>query len=495
MCLSAQGYDDNSNGYWSSEWIWEYEDKKGIGRIIEDAVLFAHDCMNDCRYEEAVTIYKLVMDAQIYVEDECGGDSFELSLEEMVNEKLVGVNLKVLALDVLYSNYQLQTAAQCASLLYSYFTYPYFKEIHIEDIFSIGREELRDTDMFFQSWIDFLMRESGEVAARLLKEGILYYKGTLGLVEMARKCYKEHPSVYLAVLLEYEKVHDYEKMKEIGKEALENLECDLKIRGEIAIKTAQASCCVNDSEFMKKCWYEAFYSNSTIPNYLRLFVNKEVIGEYKGLAEKRIEKLRISENYYDHKSETAKNDIDEIQYKYLHFFSGHFDKIKNWCMEQKRSLGWSGNFIGYGVDFMLLYLYMDHNPRKAGKSIATRVSNRIGLTECKNLVFIKENFVFETDVSKQKSEEIFWDVFCLWKANYTISINDVNIHVDWIESVINKRANAIVDGKYRNKYNDVALLIAALGEVKESIGVKMCKSNIIKNIWTCIRDIHPFERH
>ncbi|SFG92663.1 hypothetical protein SAMN05660649_03161 [Desulfotomaculum arcticum] len=289
LCLSAQGYEDYSNGYWSSEWIWEYEDNEGIGRIIEDAVLFAHDCMNDCRYEETVTIFKLVMDTQIFVEDEDGGDSFELSLEEMVDEKLVGVNLKVLALDVLYSNYQLQTAAQRASVLYSYFTYPYFKEIHIEDIFSIGREELRGTDIFLQLWIDFLMQQSGEVSARLLKEGSLYYKGTEGLLEMARKGYKEHPSVYLAALLEYEKTHNYEKMKEIGKEALDRIESDLKIRGEIALKTAQASSCLNDSEFMKECWYEAFYSNSTIPNYLRLFTDGEVIREYKDFAEKRIE--------------------------------------------------------------------------------------------------------------------------------------------------------------------------------------------------------------
>ncbi len=55
----------------------------------------------------------------------------------------------------------------------------------------------------------------------------------MGLVEMARQGYKEHPFVYLAALLEYEKNHDYKKMKEIGKEALDKLEGDLKIRGEI----------------------------------------------------------------------------------------------------------------------------------------------------------------------------------------------------------------------------------------------------------------------
>jgi hypothetical protein len=490
LCLTAHGYEDYSNGYWASDWIWEYEDNEGIGRIMEDAVLFAHDCMNDCRYEEALSVFKLVMDTQVFVVDEWGGDSFELSLEEMVEENLVVINLKVLALEVLYSDYQLQPANKRASSLYSYFSYPYFKEIHIEDIFSLGREELRDTDLFFQSWIDLLMQQSGEIAARLLKEGILYYEGTEGLVEMARQGYKEHPSVYLAALLEYEKAHNYEKMKEVGKEALDRLKCNLKIRGELAVKTAQAAFCVNDSEFMKKCWYEAFLSNSTVPNYLRLFVDGEVTREYKELAEKRIEKLCVSNDYYSQRiSETAKNNIDEIEYKYLYFFSGHFEKVRDWCLEQKSPLGWSGHFIGEGINLMLLYLYADKGLRKAGKEIAAHLSSRLGFNERKNLVFMKENSVFETEVSMQKSEEIFWNIFCLWKLNYRIALDDIKSYVEWLETVIDKRIDGIVGGKYRRKYSDVALLAAAVGEVKESLGEKKAKNIIIE------RYLKKYSRH
>lgn len=101
LCLYAEGYEDYSSGYWSSDWVWEYEDRKGIRGIIENAASFAHECLNDCRYEEALSVFKLVMDTQIPVEDECGGDSFELNLEEMKDERLVGINLQVIALDVL----------------------------------------------------------------------------------------------------------------------------------------------------------------------------------------------------------------------------------------------------------------------------------------------------------------------------------------------------------------------------------------------------------
>lgn len=479
LCLSAQGYEDYTYGYWQDDWIWEYEDSGGIGRIIEDAALFAHDCMNDFRYDEAISVFNLIMNTTYYADDE-GGDLIELNLEEMVKENLTYINLRNLALEVLYSEYQVQPAKERASILYDYFNYSYFNEIQIEDILSIGREELKDIDVFLQSWIDFLMQQNGEIASRLLKEGILYYKGSEGLAEIARKSFKEHPSVYLAAILEYEKTHDYEKMKEIGKEALDKLDRDLKLRGEIAIKTSQASWCINDFEYMRRCWYEAFYSDSTIANYLRIFANKEALVEYRELIGKRIEELTITDTHnYRKSTETEKNNINEIDYKLLHFFSGHFDKVKNWCIEQKNPLGWSGKFISYGVHLLLLYLYSDSAPGKACKKIADNISTQVCLFTGKNLVFMTENSVFETDASMQRSGEVFWNVFNIWKLNYNMSSDEVNSFVDWLETIISKRVDGIVGGKYRNSYGKAALLVAALGEVKESLGTKSAKSFII----------------
>lgn len=84
-------------------------------------------------------------------------------------------------------------------------------------------------------------------------------------------------------------------------------------------------------------------------------------------------------------------------------------------MEQKNALGWSGHFIGCGIDLMLLYLYANNNLQKACKDIATRLSRKLGFGESKNLVFMKENSAFESEVSVQKDAEIFWNIFRAWK--------------------------------------------------------------------------------
>lgn len=480
LYFSAEGYEVYSEGYCLSDWAWKYIDDQDIRSILMEAVLFAHDCMNDCRYEEAAMIFKIVMDIQVRVEDQSWDDSFELNLEEMVHEGLLPIDLKTLALEVLYTNYQLQPANNRASHLYSLFSYPYFRDIHIEDILSFGREELQETDVFFKSWIDYLMQQKGEMAARLLKEAILYDKGAEGLLEIARKGYQKHPALYLAAMLEYEKIHDYDKMKEIGKEALEKLSPDLKLRGEIALKTAQASSLVHDDTFMKKCWYEAFLSHSTVANYLRLFTDAEVTEAYKDLSEKRIAELKISGIFSNQNiSEEEKNDISQMEFKYLAFFTGQIRKVQQWCMEQKQPLGWSGHFIGDGVDLMLLYFYADNELRKGCKKVAERVADSLGFHTSRNLIFMKKNLLSETDIAMQNGDDIFWSTFCLWKENYPMTTDEIKPYVRWLEEVIDRRINGIVGGQYRNKYNDVAMLAAALGEVKESLGVENAKDMLI----------------
>ena len=144
-------------------------------------------------------------------------------------------------------------------------------------------------------------------------------------------------------------------------------------------------------------------------------------------------------------------------------------------MKQKNPLGWSGKFIDYGVKTMLLYLYADNDLGKACKSIAEYYSNYVCSFIGKNLIFMTENSAFETETSTQKSGEVFWHVFTMWKSNYNMPEDEVNSHIKWLESVINKRADAIVSGQHRKSYYKAALLVAALGEVKESLGVQSAK--------------------
>ena len=85
---------------------------------------------------------------------------------------------------------------------------------------------------------------------------------------MVREGDKMHLSIYLAILLEYEKIYDYNYMRETGEEVFEISSPDLKARGESAFRTAQVTSFAADTSLVENCWYEVFHSSSTTTNYL-----------------------------------------------------------------------------------------------------------------------------------------------------------------------------------------------------------------------------------
>lgn len=130
------------------------------------------------------------------------------------------------------------------------FSYSTFTKLHVEEMLHVGREELEDTEQFWKDWIALLKEKNGDTEARLLKEAILYCEGIDGLYKMAKENVSVHPSLYLAVLEQYDRGHLYDEIEKVGENALSNIDVNLTIRSEIALKTAFASSCLNHEEKM-----------------------------------------------------------------------------------------------------------------------------------------------------------------------------------------------------------------------------------------------------
>ena len=136
---------------------------------------------------------------------------------------------------------------------------------------SEDRAELDGKEQFWKDWIAPLETKKGSAEARLLQEVVLHEEGAEGFVRLADKNYKVHPSLYLAVMKEYEHIHDYGKIEEIGEQALEKIEKKLVVRSETALKAAYASDCLQHREKMMRFCWESFLSEPTVRNFLRLF--------------------------------------------------------------------------------------------------------------------------------------------------------------------------------------------------------------------------------
>ena len=173
--ITAEGYEDYSQGYGLDNWIWEYQDTHDICCMYRDSSSLVIHCVNNRFYAEAVEIFDMIMDTEIFVENDY--DNFSMGLEELTQEGVITTNLESLALHVLYATYQLEKPTMRARKIFDYFSISFFRNIHIEDMLSLGVEELTGLADFWKLWIELLVSKKGDVAGRLLRETILYEKG------------------------------------------------------------------------------------------------------------------------------------------------------------------------------------------------------------------------------------------------------------------------------------------------------------------------------
>lgn len=371
LYLNADEYEDYSSGYWDSDLITEYYDEQGIGDKINTMLRFAKDCVDDRKYQEASLIYEWIWEMEVFAEEEYVDPA---DLEVLVEKEIVTADLKQLALLTLYVDYQMRVPEERAEDIYLYFSHYAFHDLHIEDMFHAGRENLTETEQFWNDWISLLKTKSGDTESRLLKEAVLYREGIEGLVKMANDNYKVHPSLYLEAMNEYDKNYGYSQIEKIGENAIEKIDSKLIIRSKIALKAACASSYLNHTEkLMLFCW-ESFRSDSTVRNLLRLFATREMAEQYGIRAEKALAS-RIKGNPITsiRNYELNQNIINNYTYNELNFYTGNFKAVKAVSKNPSGSLGWSNCFVGEGICLFLLYLFEDAVPSKAAKAVANSI--------------------------------------------------------------------------------------------------------------------------
>lgn len=476
LTLDAEEYEDYSEGSWDSEWVTEYSDNQGIGDKIQYAIQFAKDCVEDCRYQEANLIYEWLWEMEVGTESEYSGECDPADLQDLADHSIIKTDLKQLALLTLYADYQALEADRRAEDLYLYFSLRAFRDLHVEDMVHVGRENLTETEQFWSDWIALLKNEAGDVEARLLQEAVLYQDGVDGLVAMADEVRNMHPSLYLSAMEAYDRNHEYDQIEKIGETALAKLSKSLKIRGDIALKAAYAASCLShDEQMMQFCW-ECFCSDSTVRNYLRLYGTKEMAGQY-GMRGKEVLPSsggKGGEIYSSKCKELSQNQIGRWEYFQLCFFTGDFDTAKKASKNPSGSLGWSSSFIDHGIRLFLLYLFENSKPSKA----AAMVAQEVGFAEdadSYNAMHFERAIAEE---SRKLKVSTFWNYFQRWKQYFPMGQDERKEYLAWAEKIVYSRADAIVSGQHRSHYREVAVLLALTAEDKEAMGIQGARQEI-----------------
>lgn len=448
--FQCSGYEEYGESYWDSDYSYVYSDNFGIGKELSRAFQVAKELLFQKEYQQASVLYDQLCSMKFPALDNDAGEWSELELEELVEEKLVSLDLKQIARNLMYAKYQAAEGKDRAVALYRYFSWDMCKGIKVEEIFIVGPEELKEIDVFMEEWISFLKNTEGDMVGDLLSDACIYQGGVGRLCETAREVSAKYPVLYeyaCQQLLNEKKEIECEKL---GLEAIHILPQKLVIRGKIADLTSKAAKQVGHDDIIEECYEAAFYSESTLNHYLRLFE----LPDYKEITDRAAMYANaLPENSAwegNNNKQLLVNYLSKEHKKVIRFFNGEFDYIFEDCIKDKTELGWSSQFKGIAVPLFILLLNSNRKLTKAGQRLIDGIEYRLGY---------KENDI-----------KSFTDHFLSWKEKVVLTNEQYEKYAQWLEKEVDKRTEAVVGGGHRKSYYKAAILIAALGEALESNG-------------------------
>ena len=381
-------------------------------------------------------------------------------------------DLKNVALDTLYCGYHAVSLKKRSEKLYEIMTSAKERELSLEALLQHG-EELPEFSEFLKGWIDYLGKQMDGVADGLFLEAVGLCNDIHMAGNYAKKFAVTHPGLYLE-LLEHPKSADPRELAELGEEALKQVPKKYTIRGRIALKTAEYRLAAKeDKESVKKYYFTAFESDTNAVNYLRGLLN--------GLdkEEGRRELSHVLGTFDLGKSsfweyggsvsgaERAENRPDRIALLSLKFLDGQFEEVLEKGLNQRKALGWSGTFMKQGIAMFLLALYEGKWNGKGIQAMADMVKKTFGFSIEEYQYGLDESAVSVIDSA---GKELFYDVFAHWRQLTPMGEKMREKAIKKIEKLLEKRTAGIMEANRRNYYGECAAYIAALGEVKESLG-------------------------
>ena len=385
-------------------------------------------------------------------------DDIEMDAQDLKSENIIHTDLEKAAVLTMYVQYQTHDTIQGRiDAIYPYFLRGAGCEAKIEDLLSAGPEELTGTDEFLEAWILFLGKHDTERDLELLENAVLYRYGKEGLLSYAAKHIQEHPSLMKTVLMKLMADSEYKKAAALGTKAVQMLNPNRRVRGEIAELVCRAAKEAGDKSAEAEMRYQACYSRPSVKNYLDCLTLEEIDKERVELLTVRVEKIRSRKNSGQprHGSMSGGGEVGYSVSKtdslFYAFFQEKYGEILEYCKQYREPLGWSASLIRIGVPLLLMGLYQGDSP-------GTALSSLLGL------------LAFEAGVSKEEETEEFKRSFMRWKKKHPFPKEQSEACVKYLERVIDARVCAIVSKQYRGSYWKAALLAASMDEVLDSMG-------------------------
>lgn len=463
-------YDDSGGEFY-------YEDNSGISQMLDEACDFVHTCMDMERYKEGFSVGSQILSMEILCDNEYGDEEF--SLGDMVYHELLDCDLKRVILDTAYCAYHAVQPAKRPEALYGVIANGKKDEITLEAIMQHGDEELPDLEDFLPLWLTYLGNRTGHDADRLILEAASLLNDVSLEVRYAEEYAAIHPGLYLNILENGK--YAAKDMVSIGVKAMKTIPKKYMIRSRAALKTAEYVIAADgEVALLEKCYFAAYESDTSALNYLRVLLNGGGDARKKEELQKVFMKLSIrkSDGFFDmyertySYSEREENRPDSNMVLLLKFLGGQFEDVLDNGLNKSEALGWTGTFMKQGIAMYLLYMYEGQWNGK-GMAVMAEIAKSA-------MRFSVEEYRKGTCGLEGISEnDLFCQLYLKWKSMMPMGADIRNRAVKKITVLLEKRTEGIMGANRRNYYGECAAYIAALGEVRESMGETDAKQRLM----------------
>ena len=453
-----------------------FMDPQGIIGNIETAMELIHTCIDMEVYKEGSQLAELLSVLEVSAKgdyNDCDGSP--LYLYDLSVRNLLSSDFKKCVKECLYLTYMANSLEDRADELFCMIGNFQCYDIKLEEILQSGNMELPDIHEFLLQWIDYLGNQKGRYVEKLLKEAQHMIQDDDILVENARRYVKDHPFLYEELLCMKHDSGKDEEMFHLGIEALDKIPVTYLVRSDIALLTAEYACKLKNYAAVENCWMEAFRSNTTVVNYLRIRFQSGKWNCYESEVKSIYEqtyKTKHDQHYVYSENIYEKNALHTNEYFMMLFFDEQFDKILNTGMSEKNALGWSSTFMKQGLALFLLLLFK-------GKELPVGLLSMLNRVVSACAFEVEEYGKGTEERYSETKQELFWKLFCQWKDNVQLPESKRIKWLNKIEQWIQFRVQGIMENNRRNYYGECASFIAAYGEVQESLGCVAAKSRIM----------------
>ena len=449
---------------------------------IQDGIDMIHKSIDAENYALGCELAETLSALEVFVDGDYNDyDGSPVGVTELYEHGLLSGSLKDVVRESIFLTYMGNKPADRVEEMFCMMGNFRCFDVSLEEIMQLGSHDLPDFDEFLPLWIDYLGNQTERRSKKLLLEAQEMVEDEEQILEAARKFANRHPELYLQILEKNRNCSEGNRYFYIGMEAMEKLPENWIIRSEIALLTAEYALKKNDRKVSESCWLEAFRSDASVVNYMRLRFCTEDWHKYheqvRQIYRNSYEKTKtIVRNYSLHALLDAQRETSlyDTGYFSIMFFEEEFESVQNEAVNEKSALGWSSTFMKEGLALFLLLIY---NGRDLPKGLSAMRSRAI--SAC---AFQVEAFQKGTKIKygKEDNNDVFWDLFCEWKHECELSDEDAERWLEDMKRQMERRTEGIMENNRRNYYGECASYIAAIGEVEESRGKENAKERLME---------------